>query len=286
MIVKLLFCCLYILFTGPLIRALRLEIATCSSPFYIDLEIPPAPQHVALVLTLWIFVLVCVYGLVWAIGERIGVPTCNHKDSKIIMAKPATMKYHRRNAAEHRTNCLFIALFFGVILYPRVIQPFLLNKPFILWFLFFFVVYSALFETCEAMTKLTLTANLATNPLGLAIVVTSACIIGGFLFHHLVCAVGESDDAMWHHSGFWGGLIVQAVVFCFPSYSHNDRVSLHIHHYYWPLPLLQLCVFASSQVSLVTCAMLCAISMHGIAFFGVQPLIYFDSDSNSKQATS
>jgi hypothetical protein len=118
------------------------------------------------------------------------------------------------------------------------------------------------------MTKLTLTASLLSNPIGLSIVIVSSGIIGGFVYHHMVCTVQGSG--LLFHSGFWATIFVQVIIFFTPS----ESVRLHIHHYYWPLSLIQLCVFVSSDVSLITVAMLCAISMHGIAFFGIQPLIH------------
>jgi hypothetical protein len=179
------------------------------------------------------------------------------------------LKYHQRNEAQNRTDCLFIILFFGILLYPTVLQPFVFYTSFIFWFIIDFILYSILFEICERMTKLTLTAKLLTNPIGLIIVVMSCGIVGGFIYHHMFCVIVESNGFVYH-SGFWGSIVAQGVFFFYPA----DNVKLHIHHYYWPLSLLQLCVFVSSEVSLITASMLCAISMHGIAFFGVQPLIY------------
>jgi len=108
-------------------------------------------------------------------------------------------------------------------------------------------------------------------------------IIAGFLFHHMVCAV--EGGGVWYHSGFWGGVVMQSIIFFFPT-DKEDDIKLHIHHYYWPLSLLQLCVFSSSEVSLITAAMLCAISMHGIAFFGVQPLMYHKESNNKEKCNN
>lgn len=260
MSVKAIFCGIYFLFTAPLIKNLHLEITECSSAQH--LNVAPSPLHTGSILLLWMTVLAFVYGVVRAVGEK----------RRVNKSKGFVMKYHSRSPADLRTDCLFIVLFFGVILFPHILQSFMLqaDKYFILWFMYFFAIYSVLFEVCESMTKLTLTAKLFSNPMGLAIVILSACIVGGFMYHHMVCAVGESGA--WHHGGFFASVAAQGLIFFFPA--EDDNVKLHIHHYYWPLSLLQLCVFVTSQVSLITAAMLCAISMHGISFFGVQPLVY------------
>mmetsp|Transcript_17873 Transcript_17873/g.33621 ORF Transcript_17873/g.33621 Transcript_17873/m.33621 type:complete len:275 (+) Transcript_17873:83-907(+) len=260
------FCLIYFLFTAPLIRSLVDEIAQCSPASDVESKVSDlAFHHIVFVLAAWMGVLMGVYMLVRYLGERF-----RRVEQNVTNSKWPTLKYHLRNEAEHRTDCLFIVLFFGILLYPNILQPFALNTPFICWFLYYFLVYSVLFETCESMTKLTLTSSLLSNPIGLAIVVVSSGIIGGFVYHHMVCAVAVDDNGLIVHSGFWGSVAMQGILFFHPS----EAIKLHIHHYYWPLSLLQLCIFVSSEVSLITASMLCAISMHGIAFFGVQPLIH------------
>ena len=191
MVVKILFCCIYACFTAPLIKNLYVEITECTPAAAMSqhlnsdvsevLDPHLSPVYTTCVFVLWMSVLTCVYGTIRAVGEHVKGRAQNPH---------ALFKYHRRNTAQHRTDYLFIVLIFGVLFYPRILQPFVLNAPFVWWFLYFFVIYSALFETCEAMTKLTLTAKLLSNPVGLAIVIV--------WYHYWVCVSSHGMRSSGH----------------------------------------------------------------------------------------
>ena len=259
---EVLFCVVYVLFTAPLITSLHKEVSQCTPEDNHSSEDLPF-SHSLVCLLLWFSVLLGVYSLVQLTGEK--VKNCQLSTSSSLL-KPFT-RYHVRNEAQHRTNILFLMFFLGVYPSSTMIQ-FITTSHFVIWFIYFFIVYIILFEICENLTKLTLTSKLLKNPLGLIIVIVSSVVIGGLIYHHMYCAV--KGNGFIYHKYFWGVVLMQIIVFMWPS----RDISLHIHHYYWPLSLIQLCVFVTSDVSIIGSAMLCAISVHGIAFFGLKPLIY------------
>jgi len=53
-------------------------------------------------------------------------------------------------------------------------------------FFFFLISFTLLFESSEALTRLTLTFRLFSNPTGLLIVVTSLCVIVSFVANHVI----------------------------------------------------------------------------------------------------
>ena len=48
---------------------------------------------------------------------------------------------------------------------------------------------------------------------------------------------------------------------------------LHLHHWYWPVPLAHMCVF-HTDVSMLAQAIFLAVHIHGVVCFGVEPLFY------------
>ena len=145
-----------------------------------------------------------------------------------------------------------------------------MKNKFFQFFVYFFLVFIFLFEASEKMTHLTLTAHLFQNKIGLAIVAVSLCVVLWFLYHHLLLFVTMGS---YYQLWFIFGLAFHTIVFILrPMATGTYRV--HLHHYYWPLPLAKMCVYQESQVSLIACAMYCAVSLHGFAFFGIADLFY------------
>eukprot|EP00945_MAST-04E_sp_MAST-4E-sp1_P006658 g6658.t1 len=179
------------------------------------------------------------------------------------------IKYNARSQATHHNNLIIVGVVFGMLLYPNVVASFV-KGGFLPFFSYFLAVFVLLFEASEQMTHLTLTAQLFKNKIGLAIVTVSLAIVVWFLYHHLAL---YATPGSYYTSWFAIVLALHAIAFIVrPLVTGSYRV--HLHHYYWPIPLARMCVYPESHVSMVACAMYCAVSFHGFAFFGVANLFY------------
>jgi len=191
-----------------------------------------------------------------------------------------SIKYKDRSEASHRSDILLVTFIFGVLLWPYHVRQFVeadldstLPIHFVRIFLYMFVVFSLLFEASERITHLTLTADLLSNLPGIFIVGLSLSLIVWVMNHHLLnlspTLLGEQESKEYKFC-FLLSVCFHVILFFTPS----DRLRVHVHHFYWPIPFALLCIFPSSEASLYMCALFIAISLHGFAFFGIVPFWY------------
>lgn len=270
LVAKSIFCFLYVLFTAPVIKYLHSEITCGPSEIkrkHVDAltDFPPRPLLYSGGLFLqWLIVMWVVYGFVTMLGNRYAGHVGNGADT-------ITEVYHHRVKREHKQDCLCITAIFGFFFFPVVLQPFLLRKPFISWFLYFFLVHSALFRAYQKLRAIEAPNQFLSSAMGKVIFVVTAIIPFVTLGHHVFYVLHVSDG---DRSSFrFGVAMVMHKLFHGHLMKMIETIGGHGHCYYWPIAMINLSVCQTSDVSMIMCAMCYAIEIHGISFYGYDYLM-------------
>jgi hypothetical protein len=198
------------------------------------------------------------------------------------LAQYVPIKTHSKSAASHKEDILrmlhcgiAIAVLGGVsarLESGRVDG--VTNLSFIPLVTVFTLFYTLLFEVVRDV-KMTLSADMAQNIPTLVTFTSSLLVIIAVVRSHASHAWMQPPA---FRNAFFGWtaliLMVHILLFFVPRLPGTEGVAyLHLHHWYWPLPLVHLCVFPT-DVSMLAQAMFLGVAIHGIACFGTERMFY------------
>uniref|UniRef100_A0A7S1HXF0 Uncharacterized protein n=1 Tax=Eutreptiella gymnastica TaxID=73025 RepID=A0A7S1HXF0_9EUGL len=200
-----------------------------------------------------------------------------------LLGKFVPIKMHKKSLAKHKEDILQM-LYFGTAqavisgAAARVASGqvnYMTGLSFLPLLSVFTLYYTLLFEVVRDC-KFTLSSDLVSNLPALITFIVSFAVIVGVVISHLLQAWAQPSDFREPYF-WWSGITVfiHAVLFLpgFPGI--RDRSYLHLHHWYWPLPLAHFAVFPT-DISLIAQALFTGIHIHGIACFGAETLFYDD----------
>jgi len=149
--------------------------------------------------------------------------------------------------------------------------------PLVLVYIFF---YTFIFELVKDR-DITLSVGLLYNGLNIFVVaigVTTMVLVSVSLFL-TARAVGEDFFVMY--VGVTAVVFVLHVLLFLPVVPGvPSRSWLHVHHWYFPVPLMHMCLF-HTDVSMLAQAIFLAVHIHGVDCFGIEPLFY-DSERRAR----
>lgn len=259
-----LFFTFYIVFLCPVLVALVREFSRESKgdSLLIPLMHPGGPEFL-FALSQWLLVLLVVYFAYRTLGRKLGI------------------KLHDKTLAKHKDDLLRL-VYFGMTMaavggIAKRIEEGVVNHETGLTFIPLTLCYCIFFTIIFELVKerdITLSVGLMDNKIGLFVV----CL--GFVTGLLVVSVlfvtawevGPNFFAMYLGVTLVG-LLAHVIMF-FPWVPGvQGRSYLHLHHWYWSVPLAHMCVF-HTDVSMLAQAIFLAIHIHGVDCFGVEPLFY------------
>ncbi|KAH9261924.1 hypothetical protein BASA81_000580 [Batrachochytrium salamandrivorans] len=264
----------YVIFLGPLMLAVyreyheffNAETATSHPNLLLPIMSRGGPQFL-IAISEWLIVLLLIY-----LGFRVIGPRLN-------------IKLHDKTLAKHKDDLLRL-LYFGMAMatmggISARIEEGIVNTEtglsFIPLVVGYCVFYTFIFELLKDK-DITLSVGLfdpAVPKLTLVVLLTSfvTCVLVLACLFLTAYQVSESFFAMYCGVALAGFLLhaFLFVVSCFPGVSGKSFV--HVHHWYWSVPLAHLCVF-HTDVSMLSQAIFLAVHMHGVDCFGVEPLFY------------
>lgn len=266
----------YFVFLGPLLVALAREYAD----FLHSLESEPV-QHPSLLLPImsnggpafliasseWLLVLLAIYLAFRVLGPKLGI------------------KLHDKTLAKHKDDLLRL-LYFGMAMatmggISARIEEGVVNTQTGLSFIPLVVCYSVFYTFIFELLKdknITISIGLfdpSVPKLTIIVLLTSVltCLLVLVCLFLTAYQVGQGFFAMY--CGVTAvGFVLHAFMFlvsCFPGI--DGRSFVHLHHWYWSVPLAHMCVF-HTDVSMLSQAIFLAVHVHGVDCFGVEPLFY------------
>lgn len=134
---------------------------------------------------------------------------------------------------------------------------------------YYCIVFTAMFELVRDY-QIELSVNGFTSSIVSILVVVSSmalCIL--VVVSHVLAAARISRDFLSIYANVILGCFLVHLILFLPS----KHVSVHVHHWYWSLPLAHMCIF-NTDVSMIAQAMFLGIHVHGVACFGIESLFY------------
>ena len=145
--------------------------------------------------------------------------------------------------------------------------------PFLVVVLLYFILYTVMFQLVPAKIELTYETlcrgnNAYTIIILLLTVVLVLAVVAGLM--ETSWNVGGNGGGPWFFSFYVGTFVVVAVVHAvlFGPCTPGD---IHVHHWYWPLPLAHAACF-DTELSAWAQAMFIAVHLHGLILFGAAPV--------------
>jgi len=223
---------------------------------------PGGPKFLS-ALSTWLGFLIVVYFFYRIFGRRIGI------------------KLHDKTLAKHKDDLLRL-VYFGMTMaavggIATRIEEGVVNHETGLTFIPLTLAYCVFFTFIFELVKerdITLSIGLFENKIGLFVVFLAFCTCLMVLAALFLTAwqVSPSFFAMYVGVSVVG-LISHLVMFCPIIPGVAGRSYLHLHHWYWSVPLAHMCVF-HTDVSMLAQAIFLAVHIHGVGCFGVEPLFY------------
>jgi hypothetical protein len=223
----------------------------------------PGGPTFLLALSQWLAVLLLVYVLYRVMGRRVGI------------------KLHEKTLAKHKDDLLRL-VYFGMTMaavggIATRIEEGVVNTETGLSFIPLTLAYCVFFTFIFELVKerdITLSIGLFENKMGLFVVSLAFCTCVLVIAALFLTAYQVSPSFFAMYTGvFIVGLLAHITMFCpgFPGVP--GRSYLHLHHWYWSVPLAHMCVF-HTDVSMLAQAIFLAVHIHGVDCFGVEPLFY------------
>jgi len=261
----MIFAFLYFTFLGPLLVALATEIyeGTDCSAFP-----PPAfPSFCPLLvrdLALWLLYLMACY-----ITLRTGAQWLHMK------VRRKTHAVHMEDGVCTMNLALALAVTSGIV--DRFQRD---QRIGILWGMtqpgaitMYLMLFTAMFEVIR-YDSIQLSASMKHNPVAIISVGIALAALVMEVFSCIRCARAISDEFYQAYLALMAVTFVMHLFAFWPKkFPFLERHYLHIHHWYWPLPFVQMSVF-NSDVSIIGQSMFLAVWIHGFTAFGLQPNCY------------
>ena len=192
------------------------------------------------------------------------------------------IKLHAKSAAKHKDDVLRL-LYYALTLcavggVAARIDENIINTETQLSFIPLVLVYTVAFTMLFEFVKdqdITLSATLRENSLGISVVVIGVLLL-------CILLVSLFNSAWKVSSSFFQmyvGLFVVCLVIHFALFlpripcTTRGRSFLHVHHWYWPVPLAHMCIFNTDSAMLAQ-AIFLAVHLHGVGCFGTETLFY------------
>jgi len=264
------FCVIYALYFVPFVIAFNSEFGS-GAAYHPGGKLAPVDWLTRpLALAAWMLALLGVYVGYRHAGKRFGI------------------KMHAKNPAEHKNDIMWLFVFSGTLFVAGAGERVMTRQtfcgiPFILFVIYFTIHFTVLFEGARYV-DISLTRSMAQKPgFKAAVVIVAIAIftILGCMYAHWMFASKKGsavpDDYIALASLAWA---VHLFMFFSPVPQRicplkNDTVGcyLHLHHWYWPVPLAHICMLPTS-VSMVCQAMFIGAFLHGVACFGAEQIFY------------
>lgn len=198
-----------------------------------------------------------------------------------VVGRRVGIKLHEKTLAKHKDDLLRL-VYFGMTMAAvggiaiRIEEGVVNHEtglPFVPLTLAYCVFYTFIFELVKER-DITLSVGLFENKIGM-IVVAVGMLTGTFVVVSMFLTAWQVSSSFFlMYCGVAGaGSIAHVIMFCPTIPGVPGRSYLHLHHWYWSVPLAHMCVF-HTDVSMLAQAMLLAIHIHGVDCFGVEPLFY------------
>jgi hypothetical protein len=214
-------------------------------------------------LSQWLGTLLVVYLLYRLLGRRVGI------------------KLHEKTLAKHKDDILRL-VYFGMTMaavggIATRIEEGVVNTETGLRFIPLTLAYCVFFTFIFELVKerdITLSVGLFENKIGLIVVFMAFCTCILVLVCLFLTAWQVSSGFFAMYCGVSAvGSLAHLAMFCPVVPGVPGRSYLHLHHWYWSVPLAHMCVF-HTDVSMIAQAIFLAVHIHGVDCFGVEPLFY------------
>ena len=225
--------------------------------------IHPGGPAFLIALSQWLGMLVVVYFVYRLLGRRVGI------------------KLHDKTLAKHKDDILRL-VYFGMTMaavggIATRIEEGVVNTetglPFIPLTLAYCVFFTFIFELVKER-DITLSIGLFENKVGMLVVFLAFCTCLLVLVALFLTAWQVSTSFFAMYLGVClVGLFAHIAMFCPVIPGVAGRSHLHLHHWYWSVPLAHMCVF-HTDVSMLAQAIFLAVHIHGVDCFRVEPLFY------------
>ena len=225
-----------------------------------------------LAMVIWLGTISLLYLLLWCLGK-------------------AGFKVNHKTSAQHRDDLLRM-LYYGIVMASlggvagRIDNQ--NNRPYFpVVVAYYCIVFAAMFELVRdyniQLSTTTATVNVAANVT--KSVVSGIVVVSGVAICMLVIAshvysafrVPNREFLTLYANLVIGCLVVHAILFL--PMGIRSTASIHVHHWYWSLPLAHMCIF-NTDVSMISQAMFLGIHIHGVSCFGIEQ-IFYDSIGNT-----
>lgn len=210
-----------------------------------------------------------------------------------IFGKYFGIKMHEKSAADHRNDAIWLFVAGAGLTGIGGVDRRLANSdipgygsvfqiPFAVTLTFYTAIFTCLFELVrECRVSLSPAVMKQSNYKTVIGIIVSGCLaVFCSAYAHVQITFKATDDGDPYRLRY---LLLCGLAFAvhFSLFSSRlmellfslDTSHLHLHHWYWPLPLAHMCTFVS-DVSLLSQAMFIGMFIHGVACFGSEELFY------------
>jgi len=223
----------------------------------------PGGPSFLIALSQWLGTLLLLYVAYRVIGRKVGI------------------KLHEKTIAKHKDDILRL-VYYGMTMaavsgIASRIEEGVVNSETGLSFIPLTIAYCVFFTFIFELVKerdITLSIGLFENKIGLLVVFLAFCTCLLVLTALFLTAWQVSTSFFAMYTGvFLVGFFSHLAMFCPVVPGLPGRSYLHLHHWYWSVPLAHMCVF-HTDVSMLAQAIFLAVHIHGVDCFGVEPLFY------------